>query len=127
MLIIRSICAIIIGGLLVWRPDNMTVMTVQIIGAIFVISGLVPTIGFFFPQAAGSSFRTFFPVVGIATILLGLLLILLPSQFITILMYVFGGILVLGGLQQIYAQILQRKVAPMSWLMFLLSLILLCL
>ncbi len=126
-LILKSICSILIGAMLMWKPESMTTVTVQIIGGLFLISGLVPTISYFFPNASNSAIRPFFPVVGIGSVLLGALLVLMPGVFVTALMFMLGGLLFLAALQQILSQISNRRVAPISWLMMLLSTALLAL
>ncbi len=126
-LILKCLCSILIGAMLMWRPESMTTVTVQIIGGLFLISGLVPTISFFFPQTSGNVIRPFFPVVGIGSVLLGILLVLMPTVFVTALMFMLGGLLILAGLQQILSQISNRRIAPISWWMLILPIGLLAL
>ena len=45
--ILRSLCALLVGFLLVSNPTEMTVLLVQIIGGLFVLSGVLAFIGFF--------------------------------------------------------------------------------
>lgn len=129
--IFRSLCALLIGFLLVSQTDKMPTLLVQIIGGLFVFSGILAIIGFFntrrqlrkaelLANEQGNTFESrptllpMFPVAGIASIALGALLIALPAEFVNILMYVLGGLLVLIGLVQIVALIRYRKIVPID-------------
>ena len=64
---IRALCSFAIGGLLVSNPQSMTSMIVQIIGGIFIFSGLIPILNYWMPSSQEQAIRPFFPVVGIGT------------------------------------------------------------
>lgn len=120
LLILRAACAIIVGALLIASPEAYTILMVQVIGGIFLLSGLVPVVGFWFPSSAGSM-RPVFPVVGTGSILLGILLMVFPDVFVRALMYVLAVLFILGGVQQLVAQISARSLVPMRWWTILLS------
>ncbi len=120
LLILRAACAIIVGALLLASPEAYTILMVQVIGGIFLLSGLVPVVGFWFPSSAGSM-RPVFPVVGTGSILLGILLMVFPDVFVRALMYVLAVLFILGGVQQLVAQIGARSMVPMRWWTVLLS------
>jgi uncharacterized membrane protein HdeD (DUF308 family) len=50
-----------------------------------------------------------FPIVGVGSIILGALLALTPNVFITALMYIIGGILILGAINQYMSLVHNRK------------------
>ena len=123
---IRALCSFAIGGLLVSNPQSMTSMIVQIIGGIFIFSGLMPILNYWMPNAQGQSIRPFFPVVGIGSIMLGILLLLKPAVFVTALMYILGIFIAAAGANQLAALISARKVAPLHWWVFVWPVLLLC-
>ena len=124
--LLRSLCSLAIGALLVSNPESMTTLIIRIIGGIFIFSGLMPTLNFWMPSSEQqSSIRPFFPVVGVGSILLGLLLLLMPATFVTMLMYVLGIFLIMAGCGQLTSLISSRNVAPLRWWVFILPLILL--
>ena len=126
--ILRALCALLIGFLLVSNPTDMTVLLVQIIGGLFVLSGIVAFIGFFVmkrnAQSEDASFRPVFPIVGVGSLALGVMLLLMPMQFVNILMYVLGVLLCLVAAGQIICLIGNRHFAPISWSLFVLPLLL---
>ena len=63
ILIVKAICAIAVGVLLLASPELYTTLMVQIIGGIFLVAGIAPVVGYWFPSSAGAM-RPVFPVVG---------------------------------------------------------------
>ena len=120
--ILRALCALLVGFLLISNPTDMTVLIVQIIGGLFALSGLIAIVGYFTSRAKSSGFRPVFPVVGIGSLAFGVCLFVWPSQFVSILMYVLGGLLTIIGTWQIYNLIGNRKFAPITWSLFVLPL-----
>ena len=137
--IFRALCALIVGFLLVSNPTEMTVLLVQIIGGLFIISGVLAFIGYFNTRRQlrqvsrlaaeqgevldeGAPLLPMFPVVGLGSVLLGVMLLVWPVQFVSILMYVLGGLLVLIGAVQIISLVRFRDVAPAPWSAFILPL-----
>ncbi len=135
--IFRSLCALLVGFLLVSNPTDMTVVLVQVIGGLFILSGVLAFIGYFntkrqLRQVAqiaasqgevvdeGAPLLPMFPVVGLGSVLLGVMLLVWPTLFVSILMYVLGGLLVLIGIAQISALIRYRQMASTSWTAFIL-------
>ena len=138
--IFRSLCALLIGFLLVCNPTEMTTLIVQIIGGLFVLSGLFAIIGYFvsrrrlrqtqerltaLSEADGiyvPSLPSVYLVVGLGSMALGAVLILWPHLFIDVLMYVLGALLVLTGIYQVVTLFTFRRVAPLSFSLFILPL-----
>ena len=50
-----------------------------------------------------------FPIVGVGSLILGALLALTPNVFITALMYIIGGILILGAINQYMSLVNARR------------------
>ena len=136
--ILRAVCALAVGILLVSNPTEMTALLVQIIGGLFVLSGLIAIIGYFttnyrtkrarqriaaLADVESANIRIPSPstislVVGVGSMALGVFLFLQPSLFIHILMFVLGGLLVLLGFYQLVALIGARRVAPLAFSLF---------
>ena len=110
---IRSLCAIIIGVLLIrYREETVTWLTI-LIGVLFFLSGLISCITYFIDKkhqddtvvldANGrqiSGFRPTFPIVGLGSMVLGAILALMPNVFMTGLVYILAAILILGAINQ---------------------------
>lgn len=121
--ILRSLCALLVGFLLVSNPTEMTVLIVQIIGGLFTLSGIIAFIGYFTAKVRATGFRPVFPIVGLGSVALGVLLLLMPMQFVNILMYVLGVLLCLMGVGQIISLISNRTFAPLTWSLFVMPLL----
>ena len=109
----RAICAIAIGCLLIKYPDNTVTWMTVAIGVLFLLSGLISLIVYVNARKNVSEFKIIdadgrviagekptFPIVGVGSLILGAMLALTPNVFITALMYIIGGILVLGAINQ---------------------------
>ena len=70
-------------------------------------------------DAAPKVRKPMFPIAGIGSILLGLLLMLMPLSFVSFLMYVLGAVLVLGALYQFFVLIRAARLLHISWLFYL--------
>ncbi len=111
--IFRAICAIIVGVLLIYNPSSTVKGITIVIGVLFLISGVISFAEYIHAKlhkgdaevydAQGRlivSYRPVFPIVGLGSVLLGLILALMPSIFVKSLMYVLGAILILGAINQ---------------------------
>lgn len=131
--VFRAICAIIIGALLIKFPDN-TVMGITVaIGVLFLISGLISCVTYFWAKRNVSEYKIYdaegnlvagekptFPIVGIGSAILGLILSLSPTAFVSALMYIIGAILILGAINQYMSLIGGRRYGRVSlwyWIM----------
>lgn len=120
--IFRAICAIAIGIMLIKYPDNTVTWITVAIGILFLLSGVISVIVYFNASKNVSEYkimdsngnviageRPTFPLVGLGSIILGLLLALTPHIFITALMYIIGAILILGAINQYMVLIRARR------------------
>ena len=119
----RAICAIIIGILLIKNPDNTVKGITIATGILFLLSGVISCAVYFSARISRSNetlydaygnaipdIKPAFPIVGLGSILLGLILALLPETFIQYLMYLFGAIIILGALNQFISLAHAKKV-----------------
>jgi len=137
--VFRAVCAIIIGVLLIKFPDNTVTGITMAIGVLFLISGLISCLTYLHARRHVSEYKIFdaegrqltpnapsFPLVGVGSMILGLILALSPSAFVTALMYVIGAILVLGAVNQFMNLINARRFGSVGlWMWILPTLILL--
>lgn len=121
--VFRAICAIVTGILLINNPDS-TVRGITIaIGVMFLVSGVISCATYLnaHKNSAGAEIydadgrliaspRPPFPLVGIGSILLGLILAVIPDTFVKSLMYVLGALIILGAINQFIALAGARRV-----------------
>lgn len=124
--IFRAICSILVGFLLVFNPDRMTLFLVQVIGGLFFVSGLV-TLGNYLAARFSSKtvVRPLFPIVGLGSFLFGLFLAFFPGYFIAYLMLLLGALLIIASVSQVTALVGYRRVMPLFWAAFLTPVLLL--
>lgn len=111
--ILRSVCSLVIGVLLVVWPETAMIYLVITIGALFLIPGLISILGYF-AHRSGEGYRPVFPVVSLGSALLGLWLMIMPEFFVSILMYLLGAVLVLAGIQLISGLVSTRRYTPVA-------------
>lgn len=110
----RAICAIIIGILLIqYREQTLTWITIAI-GILFFISGILSIAEYVStkklsdkPEVYNSEGKLVsggpkphFPILGVASLLLGVILALMTNMFITSLTYIISGVLIMGAIGQ---------------------------
>ena len=126
--VFRAISAIAIGCLLIKYPDNTVTWITVAIGILFLLSGLISLIVYVHARKNVSEFKILdakghviagekptFPIVGVGSLILGAMLALTPNVFITALMYIIGGILILGAINQFMNLVNARKYGQVSF------------
>ena len=112
--IFRALCAIIVGVLILKFPQDGVTWLTMAVGVLFLLSGIISVIVYVnarkhvaeykITDAEGNTVvgtdKPTFPIVGVGSIILGAMLALTPNVFITALMYIIGGILILGAINQ---------------------------
>lgn len=124
--VFRAICAIAVGAMLIKNPDSTVKGITIAIGILFLVSGVISCVAYFNARlhsaenevydADGKLLvggRPMFPIVGLGSVILGFVLALMPGAFVTSLMYVLGGIILLGTLNQFMVLIQARKFATL--------------
>ena len=109
----RAICAIIVGVLLIkYREQTVTWITICI-GVLFFLSGVISCTTYYSTRkqtgdtivydADGNQLtgiKPTFPIVGLGSLILGVILALMPDTFINGLVYILAAILILGAVSQ---------------------------
>lgn len=106
---LRTICALVIGLVLVLFPERAGEYLIITIGIVFLVPSLIGVIGYFTQNAEA---RKRFPVEGIGSLLFGLILIVMASFFANFMTIALGFILVMGGIQQISSLSTARRWMP---------------
>lgn len=96
--VMRCVSAIAIGVLLMVWPEAAIVYLVMAIGVMFFLPSLFSLAGYFLK---GRQMGMYFPVISLGSLLFGLWLMVMPTFFVGILMYVLGVVLVFAGISQI--------------------------
>lgn len=120
--VFRAICAIIIGILLINNPDSTMKGITIAIGLLFLVSGAISCAAYLNAKSHASDADIYdaqgrlivtgkptFPIVGIGSVLLGLILAIAPGYFVKSLMYVLGVIIILGAINQYMVLINAKK------------------
>lgn len=131
--VFRALCAIVIGALLIVYPDNTVTGITIAIGILFLVSGIISCVTYFWSKRHVSEYKIYdaeghlvageqptFPIVGIGSAILGLVLALMPTTFVSALMYVIGIVLILGAINQYMSLITGRRYGHISlwyWVM----------
>lgn len=116
--LISSLCALIIGILLVVWPDAAVNYLVITIGVLFLLPGLVGLFAYFASSHKNKNGKAYpFPIVALGSSCFGLWLMVMPAFFVNILMYILGVLLVLGGVGQLVRFTSVRHVinVPVVW------------
>lgn len=126
--IFRAVCALLVGILLIANPERMTTLLVQVIGGLFLVSGLVSFINYFVVRYSEKVVvNPTFPLIGLGSLLFGVFLGFFPGLFIVYLMYILGTMMVLAGINQIWSMFRLRKIVPFRWYALLMALVILIL
>ena len=109
---VRAIIVLVTGFLLVkYREDTMTWMTITV-GVLFLISGLVACMVYYFEKEKvakktakaalqeGQQESPSFPIAGVGSIVLGIILAVMPNTFTTWMVYILSALLILGAVNQ---------------------------
>lgn len=125
----RALCAIIVGALIIqYREDTAQWLTIAV-GVIFFISGLISCAIYYSQKKHAGGQELYdangrlisggstppFPIVGLGSIILGVILALMPTSFLTGLMYILAAILILGALNQYVSLAIARRFCHIGW------------
>ena len=133
---IRAIIVLVTGFLLVrYREETMTWMTITV-GVLFLLSGLVSCMVYYFEkekvakktakaeqqegqQEEENLKSPSFPIAGVGSIALGIILAVMPNTFITWVVYILAALLILGAVNQFMNLARSRQYARVPAYMWL--------
>ena len=127
--IFRALCAMVVGVLLLKFPQDGVTWLTMAIGALFLVSGIIALIAYMNARKHAGDYiitdregrvisggtQPTFPIVGIGSVILGLVLVLTPGVFINGLMYVLGIIMILGGVNQLMNLVSARRLGSIPF------------
>lgn len=133
---IRAIIVFVTGFLLVkYREETMTWMTITV-GVLFLLSGLISCIAYYFEkekvakkaakaerqeseQTEESLKSPSFPIAGVGSIILGIILAVIPNTFMTGVVYILAALLILGAINQFMNLARSRQYARVPFYLWL--------
>jgi uncharacterized membrane protein HdeD (DUF308 family) len=113
--LLRAISAVLIGCALICWPEAAIVYLVITIGVLFLVPGAFALFSYFTRKR---EVEMLFPIAGLGSLLFGIWLIVMPSFFVSILMYVLGVVLLLAGINQLVSLTAARQWAVVPWGMY---------
>jgi uncharacterized membrane protein HdeD (DUF308 family) len=117
----RALSALCIGSLLIAFPDKTTTWLVIIVGILFLIPGLISIVAYFNVHTSDESMRPLFPIVGIGSVLFGIILIVFSGVFMDYMKYVLAAFLLLAGISQLVTLINLRKWTSVGAFFYIIS------
>lgn len=124
----RSLCSVAVGVLLIAYPDSTVTWLTVAVGVMFLVSGIISCVSYLNARRVASETvvtdaegrivrgaRPMYPVVGVGSVVLGLMLALAPTLFVKGLMYVLGALMVLGAVGQYMSLIGARKIGMVGF------------
>lgn len=120
-----SVCALVIGILLVIWPEAAIIYLVITVGVLFLLPGLMGLLSYVFYRRRNTEVERTFPIIALGSTLLGFWLMIKPDFFVNILMYLLGVLLVLGSLSQLINFISVRKIIKVPVFLYVISVLIL--
>lgn len=129
----RAVCAIIVGALLIqYREQTVTWITIAI-GVLFFLSGVISLATYYSAKRSASrghivydangkqitGIQPNFPIVGVGSLILGLILALMPNTFVTSLMYILSVILIMGAVSQFMSLAAARRMGKVGFVFWI--------
>ena len=100
--LLRALVVLGMGIALVMYSNEVARLVVQGIGVLFILPGLITAYGGISKDKYENSVPLMPIVVGGGSVILGAILLLFPELFISALLYILAGLLLLGSTMQIY-------------------------
>lgn len=129
----RAVCAIIVGALLIqYREQTVTWITIAI-GVLFFLSGVISLATYYSAKRSANrghivydangkqitGIQPNFPIVGVGSLILGLILALMPNTFVTSLMYILSVILIMGAVSQFMSLAAARRMGKVGFVFWI--------
>ncbi len=129
----RAVCAIVVGALLIqYREQTVTWLTIAI-GVLFFLSGVISLAAYYSAKRNANrghivydangkqitGIQPNFPIVGIGSLILGLILALMPNTFVTSLMFILSVILIMGAVSQFMSLAAARRMGKVGFVFWI--------
>lgn len=117
--LIRALCLMALGVLLLVFSRDFSEWAVRVSGLLFILPGCVSLVSFFRRDPEGKRVMLY-PVIGLGSILFGLVLIVWPELFVQPLCYILLAVLLLAAATQCYTLWdIRRNGLPLHGALFL--------
>lgn len=121
----RGILGALLGIVFIAWPELSLTYLVMLVGALFAAPGIISLITYYYRSKSDYEKDISIPIQGVASILLGLLLIIIPYFFIRFFMILLGIVLLIAASYQIFTLIRARKWGKVPWGFYILPVLLL--
>lgn len=131
--VFRAICAVAIGALLIEYREQTVTWLIIIVGVLFFLAGVVSIAVYLSDRNAAAkvvvgeesspevtAVKPSFPVVGVGSVVLGVILATMPTVFSNFIVYILAAMLILGAISQYMSLAAVRKIAHIGaffWIM----------
>ncbi|MDD6783591.1 MAG: DUF308 domain-containing protein [Prevotellaceae bacterium] len=136
----RALSTMLIGALIIVFPTNTTQYMVMTIGVLFAVPGLLSIISYLRQhkkitdtknignntdnnKKTSAKTTAMFPLIGLGSVLFGLILLFFPGVFQKALFYLLGLFLVVAGIAQIFSLFRLSKAYKISFVPFIISML----
>ncbi|PTL34240.1 hypothetical protein C7120_06795 [Prevotella sp. oral taxon 376] len=126
--VFRALCAMIVGVLLIEYREQMVTWLTIAIGVLFFLSGVISLATYYSarkhaPEAEAcdeegnptAGAKPSFPLAGTGSLVLGAIFALMPSNFVTGLVYVLSLMLVIGAVSQFVSLASASRTGHVGW------------
>ena len=113
----RAIISAILGTVMVIWPDSAVRTIIITIGAVLMLLGAITFI--FSKRPDENTNRSILSINGVSSLIFGLVLVIFPSFFAGIIMFLFGAILLIIGLSETATLISARKENQVPFSLFI--------
>lgn len=113
--IVRCISVLLTGVLFLILGDSALSLLITVVGVLFMVPGVVSILAYFSHRTP----HTIFPFASLGSFLLGLWLAVSPTFFVSIFMYVIGGVLTALGVYQLATLLISSRLLPVAWPLYL--------
>ena len=129
----RAVCAIVVGALLIqYREQTVTWITIAI-GVLFFLSGVISLATYYSAKRSANrghlvfdangkqitGIQPNFPIVGVGSLVLGLILALMPNTFVASLMFILSVILIMGAISQFMNLAAARRMGHVGFIFWI--------
>lgn len=122
--VVSSIITIAVGIVLVMWPTEVLNYMVKLIGAVFLVTGVVSLI-LSYQNREERAARGLNSFSGIGSIILGIVLWAMAGFFTDMLMWLFGLLLLIAGTGQLVALFSARRMGDLPWMAYVFPILLL--
>ncbi len=136
----HALCTLLIGALVILFPTHATRYLVITIGVLFLVPGVLSLITYGRHRRQTHRLREeldsrrdmqgvkvrgagFFPLIGTGSILFGLILVLFPSAFKSVLLYILGAYLVIAAMSQLYGLLKYSRLRRVGFLAYMVAVV----